>query len=141
MNVVSIVDVDVAKSGFIFLVMELVVDGTTLHDVRRRHRDVPWTLGVLAQVAESHPPHHPGLHETREGLGPRVEVIRAGAVSLERVDPVRERIQVDRNKRVGVRAAGIHRPIGERHGTRRGARHDDGRPTLLQVRLQPLGNA
>jgi len=51
-NVVSIVDVDVAKSGFIFLVMELVVDGTTLHDVRRRHRDIPWTLGVLAQVAE-----------------------------------------------------------------------------------------
>lgn len=51
-NVVSIVDVDVAKSGFIFLVMELVASGTTLHDVRRRHHDVPWTLGVLAQVAE-----------------------------------------------------------------------------------------
>jgi serine/threonine protein kinase len=51
-NVVSIVDVDVAKSGFIFLVMELVESGTTLHDVRRRHRDVPWTLSVLAQVAE-----------------------------------------------------------------------------------------
>jgi serine/threonine protein kinase len=51
-NVVSIVDVDVAKSGFIFLVMELVPAGTTLHDVRRRHRDIPWTLGVLAQVAE-----------------------------------------------------------------------------------------
>ena len=51
-NVVSIVDVDVAKSGFIFLVMELVEKGTTLSDVRRRNRDVPWTLGVLAQVAE-----------------------------------------------------------------------------------------
>lgn len=51
-NVVSIVDIDVAKSGFIFLVMELVPAGTTLHDVRRRHRDIPWTLGVLAQVAE-----------------------------------------------------------------------------------------
>jgi serine/threonine protein kinase len=51
-NVVSIVDVDVAKSGFIFLVMELVESGTTLSDVRRRNRDVPWTLGVLAQVAE-----------------------------------------------------------------------------------------
>ena len=50
-NVVSIVDVDVAKSGFIFLVMELVASGTTLHDVRRRERNVPWTLGVLAQVA------------------------------------------------------------------------------------------
>jgi serine/threonine protein kinase len=51
-NVVSIVDIDVAKSGFIFLVMELVEKGTTLSDVRRRNRDVPWTLGVLAQVAE-----------------------------------------------------------------------------------------
>ncbi len=51
-NVVSIVDVDIAKSGFIFLVMELIEAGTTLHDVRRRHRDIPWTLGVLAQVAE-----------------------------------------------------------------------------------------
>ncbi len=51
-NVVSIVDVDVAGTGFIFLVMELVALGTTLHDVRRRHRDIPWTLGVLAQVAD-----------------------------------------------------------------------------------------
>ncbi len=51
-NVVSIVDVDLAESGFIFLVMELVKGGTTLHDVRRRHRDIPWTLGVLAQVAD-----------------------------------------------------------------------------------------
>jgi serine/threonine protein kinase len=50
-NVISVVDVDVAKSGFLFLVMELVESGTTLHDVRRRERDVPWTLGVLAQVA------------------------------------------------------------------------------------------
>ncbi len=50
-NVISIVDVDVAKSGFLFLVMELVESGTTLHDVRRRERNIPWTLGVLAQVA------------------------------------------------------------------------------------------
>ena len=50
-NVISIVDVDVAKSGFIFLVMELVESGTTLHDVRRRERNIPWSLGVLAQVA------------------------------------------------------------------------------------------
>lgn len=51
-NVVNIVDVDVAESGFIFLVMELVVGGLTLQDVRRRSRDVPWTLRVIAQVAE-----------------------------------------------------------------------------------------
>jgi serine/threonine protein kinase len=52
-NVVGIVDVDVAERGFIYLVMELVVEGTTLYDVRRRNRDnVPWTVYVLAQVCE-----------------------------------------------------------------------------------------
>lgn len=51
-NVVSIVDVDVSRDGFVFLVMELVESGKTLHDVRRRTRDVPWTVGVIAQVAE-----------------------------------------------------------------------------------------
>ncbi|MDB4943699.1 MAG: hypothetical protein JWP97_3233 [Labilithrix sp.] len=50
-NVISIVDIDVAEEGFIFLVMELVAAGKTLHDVRRREHDVPWSLGVLAQVA------------------------------------------------------------------------------------------
>jgi serine/threonine-protein kinase len=51
-NVVAIVDVELAAAGYLFLVMDLVVDGTTLHDVRRRHKDIPWTLGVLAQVAD-----------------------------------------------------------------------------------------
>jgi Protein kinase domain len=50
-NVVAVVDFDVAKEGYLFLVMELVA-GNTLHEVRRRTRDVPWTLYVLAQVAE-----------------------------------------------------------------------------------------
>ena len=50
-NVIAIVDIDVAKDGFIFLVMELVAAGGTLHNLRRRERNVPWTLGVLAQVA------------------------------------------------------------------------------------------
>ncbi|MDB4995058.1 MAG: serine/threonine protein kinase [Myxococcaceae bacterium] len=50
-NVVALVDFDVAKEGYLFLVMEFVA-GNTLHEVRRRTRDVPWTLYVLAQVAE-----------------------------------------------------------------------------------------
>jgi serine/threonine-protein kinase len=49
-NVVSIVDFDQAKEGWLFLVMELV-EGNTLLEVRRRHRDLPWTSYVLAQVA------------------------------------------------------------------------------------------
>jgi serine/threonine protein kinase len=60
-NVVSIVDFDQAKEGFLFLVMELV-DGNTLHDVRRRSLDVPWTLFVLAQVASGlHAIHKAGI--------------------------------------------------------------------------------
>jgi serine/threonine protein kinase len=50
-NVVSLVDFDVAREGFLFLVMELV-EGATLREVRKRALDVPWTLFVLAQVAD-----------------------------------------------------------------------------------------
>jgi serine/threonine protein kinase len=50
-NVVAIVDVDVARAGYLYLVMELAEGGTTLHNIRRRNRDVPWTLNVLAQVS------------------------------------------------------------------------------------------
>lgn len=94
-NVVSIVDVDVAKSGYIFLVMELVPSGTTLHDVRRRHRDIPWTLGVLAQVAEGidaiheagiiHRDLKPGnilLSRQADGRRPLVKITDFGISSL-----------------------------------------------------------
>jgi len=50
-NVVALIDFDVAEQGFIYLVMELV-EGDTLRGVRKRDIDVPWTLYVLAQVAE-----------------------------------------------------------------------------------------
>jgi serine/threonine protein kinase len=50
-NVVSIIDVDVARAGYLYLVMELAEGGTTLHNIRRRNRDVPWTMNVLAQVS------------------------------------------------------------------------------------------
>lgn len=95
-NVVSIVDVDVAKSGFIFLVMELVKDGTTLHDVRRRHRDNAWTLGVLAQVADGidaihaqgiiHRDLKPGnilLSRGADGRKPIVKITDFGISSLQ----------------------------------------------------------
>jgi len=95
-NVVAIVDVDVAKSGFIFLVMELVAAGATLHDVRRRHRDVPWTLGVLAQVAEGidaihgagiiHRDLKPGnilLSRGDDGRRPNVKITDFGISSLQ----------------------------------------------------------
>jgi serine/threonine protein kinase len=95
-NVVSIVDVDVAKSGFIFLVMELVEGGTTLHAVRKRHRDVAWTLGVLAQVAEGiHAIHGAGiihrdlkpgnilLSRGADGRRPQVKITDFGISALQ----------------------------------------------------------
>lgn len=98
-NVVSIVDIDVAKSGFIFLVMELVEGGATLHEVRRRHRDIPWTLGVLAQVAEGldaihaagiiHRDLKPGnclLSRGADGRRPLVKITDFGISSLQRDD-------------------------------------------------------
>lgn len=49
-NVVGIVDVDVAASGVLFLVMEYVA-GKTLQEHRDRFGDAPWGLGILQQVA------------------------------------------------------------------------------------------
>ncbi len=49
-NVVKILDVDVASSGFLFLVMELV-DGKPLHHLAQRFGDPAWTMSVLHQVA------------------------------------------------------------------------------------------
>lgn len=95
-NVVNIVDVDVSESGFIFLVMELVVGGLTLHDVRRRSRDVPWTLRVIAQVAEGldaiheagivHRDLKPGnilLSRGEDGRKPNVKITDFGISTLQ----------------------------------------------------------
>jgi len=49
-NVVGIVDIDIAASGVLFLVMEYV-PGTSLHEQRARFGDVPWALRILRQVA------------------------------------------------------------------------------------------
>ena len=48
-NVVSVLDVDVSRSGMLFLVMELVAGGS-LADRRERYGDVTWVLPLLRQV-------------------------------------------------------------------------------------------
>lgn len=49
-NVVSVVDTDVAKAGYIYLVMELV-EGCSLDDCEG-DRETAWCLDVLAQILE-----------------------------------------------------------------------------------------
>ena len=49
-NVVGILDIDVAPTGQMFLVMELV-SGHPLSDEHGRYGDVPWARGMLRQVA------------------------------------------------------------------------------------------
>ncbi len=50
-SIVSIVDVAVAGSGFLYLVMEHV-EGRSLDEHRARYGDLRWALAVLQQVAE-----------------------------------------------------------------------------------------
>ncbi|HEX4336834.1 MAG TPA: protein kinase [Polyangiaceae bacterium] len=47
-NVVSVVDTDVAKAGYVYVVMELV-EGCSLAECEGRH-DAEWCIGVLVQV-------------------------------------------------------------------------------------------
>ncbi len=49
-NIVSIVDVDVAASGFFYIVMELI-SGLSLRQQTERYKDVAWAAGVLRQIA------------------------------------------------------------------------------------------
>ena len=50
-NVVALVDVDVAPTGFLYLIMELV-PGTSLREHDARYGDVPWAMTILRQVSE-----------------------------------------------------------------------------------------
>jgi serine/threonine-protein kinase len=49
-NVVRVLDVDVTRSGMLFLVMELV-EGPTLAEERARYGDAGWAVPVLRQIA------------------------------------------------------------------------------------------
>ncbi len=50
-RIVGIIDVDVAASGFLYLVMEYV-EGESLRQREDRFGDIPWALHILGQVAE-----------------------------------------------------------------------------------------
>ncbi len=50
-HVVGVVDVDIATDGYLYIVLEYV-DGPTLAGLRPRFGDVPWALGLLAQMGE-----------------------------------------------------------------------------------------
>jgi len=50
-NLVGIVDVDIAPSGFLYLVLEYV-DGPTLRKLTGRFGNTAWALDVLRQIAE-----------------------------------------------------------------------------------------
>jgi hypothetical protein len=76
-NLVSIVDVDVAREGSLFLVMELV-SGGTLRDAERHFGERRWALRILGQIAE-------GLRELHEqGIVHRD--LKPGNVLLEDAD-------------------------------------------------------
>ena len=51
-NVISVLDVDVTRSGILFLVMELVA-GSSLVAARTKYGDVRWALPILTQVARA----------------------------------------------------------------------------------------
>jgi serine/threonine-protein kinase len=49
-NVVSVLDVDVSRSGMLFVVMELVAGGSLAAE-RRRYGDAAWAFPILRQIA------------------------------------------------------------------------------------------
>lgn len=50
-NVVGVVDVDVAREGFLYMVVDLV-DGSSLEQARPRFGDATWGLPILQQLAQ-----------------------------------------------------------------------------------------
>jgi serine/threonine protein kinase len=58
-NLVSLIDFDVTRSGWMFLVFELV-DGAAIAEHAERFGDVPWALEILEQLVD-------GLHALHAG--------------------------------------------------------------------------
>src|SRR5688572_22808995 len=57
---------------------------------------------IDAEVTKPHAPDHARLHRARERFRPRVEIVRSRPVALERIHPVRERVEVHGHERMGI---------------------------------------
>jgi serine/threonine-protein kinase len=80
-NLVSVLDVDVAASSFLFVVMELV-DGTSLKAERPRFGDPAWALPLLAQVADGLAALHAGGVVHRDLKPANVLITERGEVKI-----------------------------------------------------------
>ena len=87
---------------------------------------------VDAEVAQPHARDHRALQLARERNRVRAKVVRARAVRGERIDAVRQRVQVNRHQRIRVRLARHHRAIAQRNGIGGRARHEHVRAALLE---------
>jgi serine/threonine-protein kinase len=102
-NVVEIVDVDVAASGFLYIVMEYL-PGATLREHKEKYGRPDWALPVLAQIADGlaaihargivHRDLKPGnlLVLSRAGRAPAVKIADFGIARGERPEHRTERL-------------------------------------------------
>ncbi|MFO0568731.1 MAG: protein kinase [Polyangiaceae bacterium] len=80
-NVVGIADIDVLSTGLPYLAMELV-EGGSLEDQRPRFGEIPWALGVLAELALGLEALHAANVVHRDLKPSNVLVDRAGVVKV-----------------------------------------------------------
>jgi len=80
-NLVSVSDIDVAETGALYIVMELV-DGVSLESARDKYGDRAWALPILAQIADGLAALHKE-HVIHRDLKPgNVLLDRGGAVKI-----------------------------------------------------------